>query len=74
MHIASTRYVGAEIEQFFHIVKELAGRMDAPLGDLLDAGRIEARTHTVDREPAPTRGATLRRSKSSSNAAGCRPS
>ena len=70
----STRYVGAKTEQFFLIVKELAGRMDAPLGNLFDAGRIEAGIHTVAREPAQTRGATLRRSDSSSNAAVCRSS
>ena len=41
------RYGVAEIEQFFRIIEEQADRMDALIGDLLDAGRIEAGTLAV---------------------------
>ncbi|MDE0173678.1 MAG: response regulator [Defluviicoccus sp.] len=41
----------AEIRQFFRIIEEHADQMDALIGDLLDAGRIETGTLTVDPEP-----------------------
>ena len=40
-------YGAAEIEQFFRIIEEQADRMDGLIGDLLDAGRIEAGALTV---------------------------
>ena len=47
-----TRVVGsAEIHQFFRIIDRQANRMDALIGDLLDAGRIEAGTLSVAPEP-----------------------
>ena len=45
-------YGKAEIEQFFRIIEEQADRMDGLIGDLLDAGRIEAGTLTVAPEPS----------------------
>ena len=42
----------AELRQFFRIVDEQADRMDALVGDLLDAGRIAAGTLPVAPEPA----------------------
>ena len=41
----------AEVRQFFRIIEEHADQMDSLIGDLLDAGRIEAGTLTVDPEP-----------------------
>ena len=40
-------YAAAEMEQFFRIIEEQADRMEGLIGDLLDAGRIEAGTLTV---------------------------
>ena len=40
-------YASAEMEQFFRIIEEQADRMEGLIGDLLDAGRIEAGTLTV---------------------------
>ena len=37
-------YGAAEMEQFFRIIDEQADRMEGLIGDLLDAGRIEAGT------------------------------
>ena len=45
-------YGTAEIEQFFRIIEEQADRMDGLIGDLLDAGRIEAGALTVAPEPS----------------------
>ena len=41
-----------ELRQFLSIVEEQADRMDALIGDLLDAGRIGAGTLAVEPEPA----------------------
>ena len=40
-----------EARQFFRIIEEHADQMDSLIGNLLDAGRIEAGTLTVDMEP-----------------------
>ena len=45
-------YGAAEIEQFFRIIEEQADRMDGLIGNLLDAGRIEAGALTVAPEPS----------------------
>ena len=45
-------YGAAEMEQFFRIIEEQADRMEGLIGDLLDAGRIEAGTLTVAPERA----------------------
>ena len=45
-------YGATEIEQFFRIIEEQADRMEGLIGDLLDAGRIEAGTLTVAPERA----------------------
>ena len=42
----------AETRQFFRIIDEQADRMDGLICDLLDAGRIEAGTLSVDPEPS----------------------
>ena len=42
-----------EVRQFFRIIDEQANRMDGLIGDLLDAGRIEAGTLSVSPEPVP---------------------
>ena len=42
----------AEARQFFRIIDEQADRMDGLICDLLDAGRIEAGTLSVDPEPS----------------------
>ena len=42
----------AEIRQFFHVIDEQAKQMDTLIGDLLDAGRIEAGTLSVSPEPS----------------------
>ena len=42
----------AEVRQFFRIIDAQADHMDGLIGDLLDAGRIEAGTLSVDPEPA----------------------
>ena len=47
----------AEVMQFFRIIDEQANRMDGLIGDLLDAGRIEAGTLSVS--PQPSEVATL---------------
>ena len=53
-----SRVVGsAEVRQFFRIIDRQANRMDALIGDLLDAGRIEAGTLSV--APEPTEAAML---------------
>ncbi len=44
-------YAAAEMEQFFRIIEEQADRMEGLIGDLLDAGRIEAGMLTVAPEP-----------------------
>ena len=42
----------AEVLQFFRIIDAQADHMDGLIGDLLDAGRIDSGTLTVDPEPA----------------------
>ncbi|MDE0371284.1 MAG: PAS domain-containing protein [Rhodospirillales bacterium] len=42
----------AETRQFFRIIEEQADHMDGLIGDLLDVGRIEAGTLSVDPEPS----------------------
>ena len=42
----------AEARQFFRIIEEQADHMDGLIGDLLDVGRIEAGTLSVDAEPS----------------------
>ena len=50
--LGGSRVVGtAEVRQFFRIIDRQADRMDALIGDLLDAGRIEAGTLSVAPEP-----------------------
>ena len=50
--LGGPRVIGtAEIRQFFRIIDRQADRMDALIGDLLDAGRIEAGTLAVAPEP-----------------------
>ncbi len=53
----SRNFAPAEIEQFFRIIEEQADRMDSLIGDLLDAGRIE--TGTLSVEPVPSEVADL---------------
>ena len=48
---ATRTYDPAELLQFFRIVDTEANRMDSLIGDLLDVGRIDTGTLTVD--PAP---------------------
>ena len=49
---APERFGEAEKRQFFRIVDEQAERMSGLIGDLLDAGRIEAGTLSVAPEPS----------------------
>ena len=42
----------AEVRQFFRIIDEQANHMDGLIGDLLDAGRIDAGTLSVSPNPA----------------------
>ena len=42
----------AEARQFFRIIEEQADHMDGLIGDLLDVGRIEAGTLSVEPEPS----------------------
>ena len=48
---ASRRLDPAEVRQFFRIIDEQAGHMDGLISDLLDVGRIQTGTLSVD--PAP---------------------
>ena len=48
---ASRRLDAAEVRQFFRIIEGQADRMDGLISDLLDAGRIETGTLSVDPEP-----------------------
>ena len=45
-------FAPAETRQFFRIIDEQADRMSALIGDLLDAGRIDAGTLSVAAEPS----------------------
>ncbi len=49
---ASRIFGPAEVAQFFRIIDEQADRMDSLIGDLLDAGRIDAGTLSVASEPS----------------------
>ena len=46
----------AEVRQFFRIIDSQADHMDGLVGDLLDAGRIDSGTLSVDPEPAEVGG------------------
>ena len=46
----------SEVRQFFRIIEEQADHMDGLIGDLLDVGRIEAGTLSVDPEPSDIAG------------------
>ena len=46
----------AEVRQFFRIIEEHADQIDGLIGDLLDAGRIEAGMLSVDPEPEEVAG------------------
>ena len=48
---ASRTFDRAELRQFHRIIDEQADRMDDLIGDLLDAGRIDAGTLSVEPEP-----------------------
>ena len=48
---ASRRLDAAEVRQFFRIIEGQADQMDGLISDLLDAGRIETGTLSVDPEP-----------------------
>ena len=48
---ASRAYDAAEVLQFFRIVDQEADRMDGLIGDLLDVGRIETGTLSVNAAP-----------------------
>ena len=50
--LASLRLDRAEVRQLFRIVDEQADRMGGLISDLLDAGRIETGTLSVDPQPA----------------------
>ena len=49
---ASRIFGPAEVAQFFRIIEDQADRMDSLIGDLLDAGRIDAGTLSVAPEPS----------------------
>ena len=49
---ASRLFGPAEVAQFFRIIDAQADRMDSLIGDLLDAGRIDAGTLSVAPEPS----------------------
>ena len=49
---ASRIFGPAEVAQFFRIIDQQADRMDSLIGDLLDAGRIDAGTLSVASEPS----------------------
>ena len=48
---AARRLDAAEVRQFFRIIEGQADQMDGLISDLLDAGRIETGTLSVDPEP-----------------------
>ena len=51
--LSTTRGVDpAEVRQFFRIIEQQADRMDGLIRDLLDVGRIDTGTLSVDPEPA----------------------
>ena len=56
--LGTSRHVDpAELRQFFRIIDQQADNMDGLIGDLLDAGRIDTGTLSVD--PLPAEVATL---------------
>ena len=63
----------AEVRQFFRIIDSQADHMDGLIGDLLDAGRIDAGTLSVDPEPAEV-GALLDRARTTFVSGGGRQS
>ena len=63
----------AEMLQFFRIIEEQADRMRKLIGDLLDAGRIEAGTLSVDPEPAEVAGLVDRARNTLLSAGGSNP-
>ena len=51
--LSTARVLGpAEVRQFFRVIDDQANNMDSLISDLLDAGRIEAGTLSVDPEPS----------------------
>ena len=52
----STRLDRAEMREFFRIIDEQAHHMRGLIGDLLDAGRVETGTLSVDPEPSEVAG------------------
>ena len=63
----------AEVRQFFRIIDSQADHMDGLIGDLLDAGRIDSGTLSVDPEPAEV-GALLDRARTTFVSGGGRQS
>ena len=52
----STRLGRAEMREFFRLIDEQAHHMRGLIGDLLDAGRVETGTLSVDTEPSDVAG------------------
>ena len=52
----STRLGRAEMREFFRLIDEQAHHMRGLIGDLLDAGRVETGTLSVDPEPSDVAG------------------
>ena len=52
----STRLGRAEMREFFRLIDEQAHHMRSLIGDLLDAGRVETGTLSVDLEPSEVAG------------------
>ena len=69
---ASRIFGPAEVAQFFRIIDEQADRMDSLIGDLLDAGRIDAGTLSVASEPSEVT-ALVDQARGTPSASTCRP-